>query len=178
MRMGSVQYQEVNVTLSAPTFSRLEQANPFNKRRVAEQAIEAIRVALYTMYPPRTPEEWKDTSRFQRAGRPILLFWYDLACHLLRKLIGSDDPGRYANDVSERPAQLTLKIPIGLVKWIQEIARGQRSTIPEATVYAIEYGLRVLDSQGGAEGVGEGLRRVWRDILRAIWKRFVNMGRI
>ena len=89
-----------------------------------------------------------------------------------------DDPGRYANDVSERLAQLTLKIPIVLVKWIKKVARCQRSTIPEATVYAIEYGLRVLDSQVGAEGAGEGLRRVWRDILRAIWQRFANVDRI
>jgi hypothetical protein len=167
------------VTLSAATFSRLERATPFNKRRVADQAIEAIRVALYTMYPPRTPEEWKDRSRFQGAGRHLLLVGYDLVCSLLRKSTNTDaDPGRSANHVSEQPVQITLKIPIGLVRWIEKIARSQQSTLPEATIYAIEYGLRVLDSQGGAEGGGERLRRVWRDILRAIWKRFVNVGRI
>lgn len=177
--MGSVQYQEVNVTLSAATFSRLEQATPFNKGRVAERAIDAIRAALFTMYPPRTPEEWKDRSRYQGLGRYVLLVWYDLFCYFLRKGTNTGaDPERYAKHVSEQPAQIMLRIPIGLVRWIEKIACSKQSTMPEATVYAIEYGLRVLDSQGGAEGMGEGLRRVWRDILRAIWKRFVNVGRI
>jgi len=174
--MGFVQYQEVNVTLSAATFSRLEHANPFNKRRVAEQAIEAIRVALYTMYPPRTPEEWKDRSSFQGMGKNFLFFWYDLVCYLPRKLMGSnDDPGRDANHVSDQPVQLTLKIPIGLLRWIEKIARSKQSTIPEATVYAIEYGHQVLDSQGSSK---ERLREVWRDIFHAVRKRIVKGGRI
>jgi hypothetical protein len=177
--MGSVQYQEINVTLSAATFLRLEQASPFYKRRVADQAIKEIRVALYTMYPPRTPEEWNDRSRLQGAGRHMLLVWYDLVCYLLRKWTNTDaDPERYAKHVSHQPAQIMLKIPIGLVTWIEKIARSKQSTIPEATVYAIEYGLRVMDSQGRAEEVREGFRRVWRHILRAIRKRFVNVGRI
>ena len=170
MRFG--QYQEVNVTVTSATFSRLKQANPFNKRRAAEQAIEVIRVAVYAMYPPRTPEEWKDRSRYQGAGRHILLFWYDLVCYLLSRLMDrDDDPGRDANHVSDQPAHLTLKIPNGLVSWIEKIARSRQSTIPEATVYAIEYGHRVLDSQGGAEGVKR-LRRLWRDIFHAIRKRW------
>jgi len=166
------QYQEVNVTVTSATFSRLKQANPFNKRRAAEQAIEVIRVAVYAMYPPRTPEEWKDRSRYQGAGRHILLFWYDLVCYLLRKLTGrNDDPGRYANHVSDQPTHLTLKIPIALMSWIEKIARSRQSTISEATVYAIEYGHRVLDSQGGGDGVKR-FRRVWRDIFHAIRKRW------
>ncbi len=167
------QYQEVKVTLSAATFSRLEQANPFNKRRVAEAAIEVIRVALYAMYPPRTPEEWKDTSRFQGAGRQCLLFCYDIGCYLLRKLVGRNDEKK---SVSQEPVQVTLKIPIGLLRWIEKIARSNQSTTPEATVYAIEYGHRVLDSQGGSQGVKD-LRRVWRDIFDLIRKRFVKAGR-
>ena len=170
MRFG--QYQEVNVTVTSATFSRLKQANPFNKRRVAEQAIEVIRVAVYAMYPPRTPEEWKDRSRYQGTGRHILLFWYDLVCYLLSRFLDrDDDPGRDANHVSEQPTHLTLKIPNGLVSWIEKIARSRQSTIPEATVYAIEYGHRVLDSQGGAEGVKR-LSRVWRDIFHAIRGRW------
>jgi hypothetical protein len=172
-------YQEVSVTLSAVTFRRLEQANPFNKRRADDQAIEVIRIALYTMYPPRTTEEWKDTSRFQGSGRTFLHYFYDVVCYLLRKLTGKDDDlGRQDNDVPEQPVQLTLKIPTGLAKWIEEIARSHRSTIPEATVYAIEYGHRVLDSQGSTEEIRERFRKAWRDILRAIWKRFVNVDRV
>ena len=169
MRFGH--YQEVNVTVTSATFSRLKQGNPFNKRRVAEQAIEVIRVAVYAMYPPRTPEEWKDRSRYQGAGRHILLFWYDLVCYLLSRLMDRDDDPGNANHVSDQATHLTLKIPNGLLNWIEKIARSRQSTIPEATVYAIEYGLRVLDSQGGADGVKR-LRRVWRDIFHAIRGRW------
>jgi len=171
----AVQYQEVNVTLSAATYARLKQGDPFSKRRVAEQAVEAIRVAIYTMYPPRAPEEWKDSSRYQGAERHILLFWYDLVSYLLRRLMGpDDDPGRDANHISDQPAQITLKIPIRLLQWIEKIARSNQSTTPEATVYAIEYGLRVLDSQDAS---GEGLRSVWRAIFHAIRKRLVKVDR-
>ena len=170
-----VQYEEINVTLSASTFSRLERANPFNKRRVTEAAIEVIRVAIYTMYPPRTPEEWKDTSRFHGAGRHVLLTCYDVVRYLLRKLVGRDDEKRRAaNHVSDEPVQVTLKIPVGLLRWIEKIARSNQSTIPEATVYAIEYGHRVLDSQESSEG-GKDLRRLWRDIFHSILKRIVKM---
>ena len=166
--MGSDRYQDINVTLSAATFSRLEQANPFNRGRAADQAIEVIRAALYTMYPPRTPDEWKERSRFQGIGRHLLVFCYDVVCYLLRKVIGkNDDRGK---DVAEPFVELTLKIPIGLVNWIEKVAQDRASTIPEATVYLIEYGHRVLDSQDPAEG-----RKIWRDIRRAIWKRVVNV---
>lgn len=166
-------YKEVNVTLSASTFSRLEQSNPFNKHRVSEQSLEVIRVAVYTMYPPRTPEEWKETSRFQGFGRYVLLSCYDIVCYLLRRLVGRDDKNERSPD---EPVQVTLKIPIGLLRWIEKIAVSNQSTIPEATVYAIEYGHRVLDAQGGAEGVTD-LRRVWRDIFHAIGKRIFKVGR-
>jgi hypothetical protein len=85
------------------------------------------------------------------------------------------EPERYANHVSHEPVQITLKIPIGLLRWIEKIARSNQSTTPEATVYAIEYGLQVLDSQ---EASAEGLRRIWRDIFHAIRKRLVKVGRI
>ena len=171
---SSMRYQEVNVTLSSATFSRLEQGNPFNKRRVADQAIEVIRVAVLAMYPPRTPEEWKDRSRYQGIGRYMLLMSYDIVCYLLRRLMGKgDELGSFTNHVSDQPTHLTLKIPIDLMSWIEKIARSRQSTISEATVYAIEYGHRVLDSQGGADAA-ERLRRVWRDIFHAIRKRFVS----
>lgn len=159
------QYQEVNVTLTAATFSRLERGNPFNKRRVGEQAIEVIRVAVNAMYPPRTPEEWKDRTRYEGSGRHILLTFYDIVCYLLRRLMGrKDDPGKHTDYVSDQPVQITLKIPIGLMSWIEKIARSKQSTIPEATVYAIEYGLRVLDSQRPEEAA-ESLRKIWRHIF-------------
>ncbi len=170
-----VHYQKVNVTLSAPTFSRLEQSNPFNKRRVAEQAIEVIRVAVYTIYPPRTPEDWKDASRFQGFGRHFLLSCYDIVCCLLRKLVGSDDEA--VTHVSNEPVQVTLKIPTGLLRWIEKIAQSNESTIPEATVYAIEYGHRVLDSQEGSEGVKD-LGRLWRNIFDSIVKRILKTNRM
>jgi hypothetical protein len=82
-------------------------------------------------------------------------------------LIGKDEGlGRNANQVSQEPVQITLKIPTGLMSWIEKIARANQSTIPEATVYAIEYGFRVFDSQG-KDGV-EGLRKAWRDIFQVI----------
>lgn len=168
-----VQYQKVNVTLSASTFSRLEQSNPFNKRRVAEQAIEVIRVAVYTLYPPRTPEEWKDKSRYHGAFRHVFVVSYDMVCYFLRQLMGRND--REVSHVSDQPVQIALKVPIGLMSWIEKIARSNQSTIPEASVYAIEYGLRVLDSQ---RGLGtEGLRKIWRDIFNAIRERFVKARR-
>ena len=169
--MRFVQYQKVNVTLSAATFSRLERGNPFNKRRVSEQAMETIRVALLTMYPPRTPEEWNDRSRYQGAGWYMLLMSYDIVCYLLRKLMGGNDDFGSSNRESDQPVQVTLKIPTGLMSWIEKVALSRQSTIPEATVYAIEYGFQVLDSQGGAKEGAERLRSVWRDIFNAIRKR-------
>ena len=176
--MRAVKYQEVSITLSAATFSRLQQANPFNKQRAADQAIEVIRAALYTMYPPHTAEEWKDTSRFQGFGTHALLTLYDIVCYLLRKWTGSDVETRdNGNDLSGQPSQLTLKIPVGLMIWIEKIARQRPSTTPEATVYAIEYGHRVLDSQGDPERAGERARELLREIWSGIWKRFVNAVR-
>jgi hypothetical protein len=146
--MRRVKYQEVSVTLSAATFSRLEQATPFNKSRVRDRAIEAISVALLTIYPPHTPEEWKDRSRFEGVARYQLLLSYDLICYSIRKWIGRNaEPEGYTIDGSELPVNLTLRIPTGLGKWIEQIAQSKRKTIPEATVYTIEYGLLVLDSQ-------------------------------
>ncbi|HSE24962.1 MAG TPA: hypothetical protein VLB68_25100 [Pyrinomonadaceae bacterium] len=166
--MGFVRYQDVTVTLSAATRSRLEQSNPFNKDRVSEQAVEAIRVALYTIYPPRTAEDWKDTTRFQGVGKTFLLFGYDIFSYLRRRLFGSNEPERYP-EVSERSGQITLQIPNGLVKWIEQISHDHRTTIPEATVYAIEYGLKVLETQPDVDR--EGLGRIWRDIFRALRDR-------
>lgn len=173
--MRWVRYQEVDVTLSAATFSRLERGNPL-KRRVNEQAIEAIRAAVFTLFPPRTPEEWKDRNRYQGTLRHALLWAYDMICYLIRKLTGGDDAlGRNANHGSQQPVQITLKIPTGLMSWIEKIARSNQSTIPEATVYAIEYGFRVFDSNR-KDGAG-GLRKVWREIFQAIFKRSVNTDR-
>ena len=172
--MRWIRYQKVDVTLSATTFFRLERGNPF-KRRVNEQAIEAIRATVFTLFPPRTSEEWKDRSRYQGSLRTILLWSYDMICYLMRKLTGSANAlGRNANHVSQQPVQITLKIPTGLMSWIEKIARSNQSTIPEATVYAIEYGFRVFDSNS-KDGV-EGFRRVWRDIFQAIRKRSGNVG--
>lgn len=166
--MGFVSYQDVSVSLSAATRSRLEQSNPFNKDRVREQAVEAIRVALYMIYPPRTAEDWKDRTRFQGAGKTFLLFGYDIFSYLRRRLIGSNEPERYS-EVSDQSGQVTLHIPNGLAKWIEEIARDHRITIPEATVYAIEYGLKVLETQTDTDR--EGLGRMWSDIFRALRDR-------
>ena len=171
--MRWTRYQEVDVTLSAATFSRLERGNPF-KPRVNEQAIEAIRAAVFTIFPPHTPEEWKDRNRYQGALRTILLWTYDMIRYLVRRLMGSGEAlGKNPNHVSQDPVPVTLKIPIGLMNWIEKLALTNQSTIPEATVYAIEYGFRVLDSHG-KDGV-EGLRKVWRDIFQAIFKRSVNV---
>ena len=104
----------------------------------------------------------------------MLLLWYDLVCYALRRLMGKgDELGSFTNPVSDQPTDLTLKIPIGLMSWIEKIARSRQSTTSEATVYTIEYGHRVLDSQGGADGA-ERLRRLWRDIFQAIRERFVS----
>ena len=171
--MRRIRYKKVNVTLSSATFSRLKRGNPFTPR-VNEQAIEAIRAAIFTLFPPHTPEEWKDRSRYQGALRHALLWSYDIICYLLRKLTGRDDAlGKNAGHVSQEPVQVTLKIPTGLMSWIEKIARSNQSTIPEATVYAIEYGFRVFDSnrKDGAEG----LRKLWREILQVIRKRSANV---
>jgi hypothetical protein len=163
--MEAIDYQEIRVTLSAATFSRLERASAFNKRRAADQAVEMIRVALLAMYPPRTPDEWNDKTRYQGVTRHILLTSYDLVCYSLRRSTGRQhDRGKQ----TEQPTQITLKVPMGLVKWIQKLAHDRAITVPEATIFAIEYGHQVLDSQPkGAESP----RKVWRDIIQAMWKR-------
>lgn len=168
--MGSGDYQLIKVTLSNATFHRLQQANPFNKDRAAQNAIDVIRIALLTMYPPQTPEDWKDKSRFPSPTRTMLRFLYDVVCYLLRKVIGRTDGLDSFADAE--CAQLTLKIPVALIKWIEKIAQEQRITLAEATVYAIEYGHRVSDSQDP-----EDVRKVWRDIIQTIWKRLVDSPR-
>jgi hypothetical protein len=132
-----------------------------------------IRIALLTLYPPRTPEEWNDKSRMQGAGRHILLLSYDFAGHVLHKLTGREtDEGEYVADGAKQSCRLTLMIPAGFMRWIEEIARGRGVAVPDATAYAVEYGLRVLDSQGSSAGdVNRNLRRAWREILRAVWNR-------
>ena len=92
---------------------------------------------------------------------------------MLHKLAGRNDEKK---SVAEEPVQVTLKIPIGMLRWIEKIARTNQSTIPEATVYAIEYGHRVLDSQGGSQGVKD-LRSLWRDFLDSILNRVVKEDR-
>lgn len=173
--MSSADYQQINVTLSTATFSRLQQANPFNNARAADNAIDVIRVALLTMYPPRTPGDWKDKSRFPSPTRTVLRFLYDVVSYPLRKVTGrTDDLPKNKNDVSDASAQLTLKIPVALIKWIEKVAEEQQSTLPEATVFAIEYGHRVFDSHpAGAKAFG----KVWSDIVHAICKRFVDSPR-
>ncbi|HEX7295389.1 MAG TPA: hypothetical protein VF251_06525, partial [Pyrinomonadaceae bacterium] len=129
--------------------------------------------ALFNMYPPHTPDEWKDKSRFPSPTRTFLRFSYDVVCYLLRKLTGrTDDVRNDSNDVTDASVQLTLKIPVALIKWIEKVAQEQARTLPEATVYAIEYGHRVLDSDRA-----EDVRKVWRDILHLIWKRSVKASR-
>ena len=168
--MGSVDYQPVTVTLSSATFARLQQANPFNKDRAADNAIGVIRIALLTMYPPQTPDEWKDKSRFPSPTRTTLHFLYDVGCYLLRKVIGRTDVlANVSNDIVDASAELTLKIPVALVKWVEKIAHEQGITLSEATVYAIEYGHRVSDSHGP-----EDVRKVWRDIVQIIQKRLFS----
>ncbi|MFN2454365.1 MAG: hypothetical protein ABR577_09105 [Pyrinomonadaceae bacterium] len=153
------------------TFSRLEQA-VLNKRRVADHAVEIIRVAIFDIFPPHKPDEWKDKSRHHGAWRHMLILWYDIICHVLRKLIGREgNREEYDDNNTKQSFQLTLKIPTGLMKWIEEIAQNRRMTIPEAAIYAIDYGIQVLSSQGSPEEVDEKSRQAWRDIWRAIWSR-------
>jgi len=165
-------YQAVTVTLPAATLGRLRQG-VFNKRRVADQAVEMIRIALLALFPPRTPEEWKDTSRMQGVGKYLLLLSYDFARHVLHKLTGrGTDEREYAADGPGQSYRLTLIIPAGFMRWIEEIARGRQMAIPDATAYAVEYGFRVSDSQGSSAGdVNQNLRRAWGEILRAVWDR-------
>jgi hypothetical protein len=165
--MWRVKYQKVTVAVSATVFARLEQA-VFNEKRVADYAVEIIRVAIQKIFPPRKPEDWSDKSRLHGAWRYMLLSWYDLICSLLGKWTGGEVglEGHIATDENQ-PFQLTLRIPTGLMKWIEQIARNRRMTRSEATVYAIEYGFRVLDSQGSSR---EDLRQMWWDIWRATWR--------
>jgi hypothetical protein len=170
--MSRTKFQPVTVTLSAATSRRLWQATLF-KRRVADQAVEMVRIALLALFPPRTAEDWNDKSRMQGAWGYSLLLFHDFARHLWHRLTGRGaDEGEYAAGAAGQPHQLTLMVPAGFMRWIEEIARGRRMSVPDATVYAIEYGLRVLDSGGSdADEVNQSLRRAWREILRAVWGR-------
>jgi hypothetical protein len=58
-------------------------------------------------------------------------------------------------------------VPLGLVKWIEKIAHDRAMTLTEATVFAIEYGHQVLESQPKE---AETPSKVWRDIIQAMWK--------
>ena len=174
--MSRTKFQTVTVTLPAATFRRLRQGaiNKASSRRVADQAVEMIRIALLALFPPRTPEDWKDKSRMQGAGRHMLLLYYDFARHLWRRLTGREtDEGEYAAGGAEQSYRLTLMIPAGFMRWIEEVARGKQMSIPDAAAYAVEYGFRVLDSRGSDEArdANQNLRRAWREILRAVWKR-------
>ena len=170
--MSRTKFQPIAVTLPAATFRRLWQRTPF-KGRVADEAVEMVRIALLELFPPRKPEDWNDKSRMQGAGKYRLLLFYDFARHLWHRLAGGEaDEWEYAAGGAGQPHQLTLMIPAGFMRWIEEVARGRRMAVPDATAYAVEYGLRVLDSAGSSGGeVNRNLRRVWREILRAVWDR-------
>ena len=169
--MGRVKYQQVTIRLPAATYNRLAQAT-LNKRRVTDLAVEKIRVAISELFPSRTPEEWKDRSRMEGAWRYQLLLWYDLLCYLLHKWTGREvNQEKQVMPDSGQFLHLTLKIPGGLMKWVEEIARSRRLTIREATVYAVEYGIHVLDSQGSPEELEHMMWQMWREIWRAIWSR-------
>lgn len=167
--MWRVKYQQVTVTLSAATLSSLEQAS-FDQRHAAEHAVARIRAAVFELFPPRTPDDWRDKSRYQGTCKHLLVVWYDLACHLLRRLVGRNIGQERRAAEARQLYQLTLQIPIGLMRWVEEIARRRQLTIPEAAAYAVEYGSQMLASQGGPKEVDEKLRQTWRDIWRAMWK--------
>jgi hypothetical protein len=138
--MWSVKYHEVPVVLSAATLNRLEQACR-SKRRVADFAVEMIRNAIFEIFPPKTKEDWRDPSRGEGALKTPLLLSYDYVCYALRRWTGrSGDP---KEDVAD-DVKLTLKIPVGLMKWIDQIARDRQMTTSQTAVYAIEYGLQRL----------------------------------
>jgi len=169
--MRRVRYQQVTIRLPAATYNRLAQAT-IDGRHMAESTVEKIRVAIFKLFPPRTPEDWKDKSRYEGMWRNLLLFWLDCLCYTLRDWTGREvNQKKQVVHDSGRLLPLTLKIPLGLMRWIEEIARSRQMTIPEATAYAVEYGIQVLDSQKSRDDGEQPLRQIWRDIWRAIWSR-------
>ena len=167
--MWRIKYQQITVTLSATTCKKL--ADPFSGySRLADSAVEKIRHAVFHLFPRRTSEEQRDYSRYQGAFRYAFLVGYDLICSIIRRWIGRE-PYWGKPDNIEEPLKVTLNIPIGLMKWIEQIAHDRQMSIPDATVYAVEYGIKVLNSQGTPEKQEE-LKQMWRDVWRRTWNRF------
>lgn len=169
--MWRVKYQHVTVILSGETMARLKEGTPFSDKRVPDHAIEMLRIALFKLFPPKTPDEWKDLSRYQGFLKPHWHFWFDLACHKMSNLIGRKTSlDWYARNDVEPTGQLTLQVPLGLMKWVEEISRSKRVTISEAAAYAIEYAYREVMPKKRARNTDRG-RHNWRSVLRYVWGR-------
>src|SRR4030095_10155426 len=119
--MWKEQYQEVPVVLSGATLKRLEQPCP-NKRRVPDYAVELIRVAIFQMFPPKPTEDWRDRGGLSAFRAPLLLS-YDYICFALRRGSGRGVDSNEEDGKDTKPQrELTLKIPVNLIKWIDRIA--------------------------------------------------------
>ena len=166
--MWQIKYSQITVTLSAAICEKL--ADPFSGySRLADSAVERLRIAILDIFPHRTPEERRDKSQYHGAWRYPLLIWYDLVCSVFRRLIGQE-PYWGKPDNIEEPQKIVLNIPIGLMKWVEQIAHDRKMSISEAMVYAIEHGIKVLDSQRNPEKQEE-FKQMWRDVWRSIWSR-------
>ena len=138
--------QEIPVVLSSETLDRLEQACQ-SKRRVADFAVEVVRIAIFDMYPPTSTDDWKDPDRWTASFKTPFLLSSEYLHHAWRRWTGRsiDQKNEATNEAPS--TQLTLKIPVGFMKWIDQIAGARQLTNSQAVVYAIEHGLQRLDSQ-------------------------------
>jgi hypothetical protein len=172
IEMRQCQYHQIMVSLPPAVMSRLAQSAIPDRTRLADWAVELIRIALFNIFPPHTPAEWNQRARFEGICQHLLHRSYSLFRFQLRAIFGEAVPERKNEAVgaSERQS-LKLIIPAGLMKWVKEIARIRQSTIPEATVYAIEYGLQELTSRRCSQDANYELRQTWREIFHAIRKR-------
>ena len=154
----SSDYHEINIELTPLMVNRLKQSS-LGKRTLAEEAVRMMRYALRQMFPPRSPDEWKNVVGKEDWKELLHSFQFKA-----RENINQDVP-------LNQSYKTVLEVPSDMMAKIEEIAEFKQITVVEAAAYTIEYALTEVFPPKTTEELNKELRETWRGIIRAIWNR-------
>ena len=150
--------REISIELSPQVVNWLREFS-LGQRTLAEEAVRMLRYALREMFPPRSPDEWRNF-----VGKED---WKYLLQTLTRKSREDVDQ----NVPIDQTYKVTLEVPLDMMDKVEEIAQFKQITVSEAAVYTIEYAFSEVFPPKTQEEVTKELRETWRGIFRTIWKR-------
>ena len=149
---------EISIELSPLVVNRLREFS-LGQLTLAEEAVRLLRYAIREMFPPRTPDEWRNFVRKED--------WKYLLQTLTRKSkkdVDQEVPG-------DQPYKVMLEVPLDIMDKVEEIAQFKQITVSEAAVYSIEYAFSEVFPPKTQEELTKELRETWRGIFRTIWNR-------